>query len=190
VERSAEAPELGGDAEQQPSDECALTSTASDGGNTEILQAVESPHDAGASADQEAPSAPTIARPALADVLRVGSPVQEPFRQTIGILVVSATPQIVRRGQIVPLRLTRTILGRGLRANCLLDDSHVDDYHAVINQEERPQGSGFYVHAVEGSRLFVNDSPLESSRRLNSGDRLLLGRTELVFLEVGLKEAP
>jgi hypothetical protein len=188
LEASPTAPDTEGDA-RQAADESASTGCASDEGNTEALRTVVCREDSGAKVDQEVAAAPAVARQSLADVLRVGSPVREPFRQTIGILVVSATPQIVRRGQVMPLKLTRTILGRGPKASCLLDDSHVDDYHAVINQEVRPQGAGFYVYAVEGSTLCVNDSPLESSQRLNNGDRLLVGRTELIFLEVGLKEA-
>src|SRR5262245_59584644 len=81
VERLPAAPEPVGAVGQQRADKSALTSCASDGDSTEGLRTVESRDDSRASAGQEVPAALPIARQVLADVLRVGSPVQEPFRQ-------------------------------------------------------------------------------------------------------------
>jgi len=97
------------------------------------------------------------------------------------------TPHRVRLGQVFSLREAKTAMGRGRKVGCLLDDPLVDDFHAVVNYERRPDEAAFYLYAVSEKGLAVNGRPIGEGTRLRSGDRIRLGCTELVFFQAELK---
>lgn len=106
---------------------------------------------------------------------------------TAAFLVVVRTPRRARRGQIIPLREPRTIIGRGRTATCFLEDPQIDPSHGEVNYESRPEGLAFWVYPVSEKGLVVNGHRVREGTRLNSGDRLRVGDTELVFFQVELQ---
>jgi hypothetical protein len=114
------------------------------------------------------------------DVIRVGeSNVTTPLTQ-VGLVITVRTPQRVRLGQEA-----RTVLGRG-RVSCFVDDLGVADSHAVITCQGMEDSTGFCLHTCESAPIAVNGETPDRMVRLQSGDRIKLGDTELVFLEVPL----
>ena len=136
---------------------------------------------------------PKVAPPATADVtanklvevLRTGTGVSAPT-DVVALLVITETPQRVRRGQVITLREARTLVGRGRKAACLLDDPNVEDYHAVVNFERHEDGAGFFLHPVSTRGVEINGGSVYGAARLRSGDRVHLGATEMVFFQTDL----
>jgi predicted component of type VI protein secretion system len=108
---------------------------------------------------------------------------------TAAMLVIVQTPQPVRRGQVIPLKEAKTLVGRGRKVGCLLDDPQVDDFHAVLNCERHQDGTAFWVYPVSEKGLAVNGCWVREGTRLHSGDRIRVGGTELVFFQAELKGA-
>lgn len=125
-------------------------------------------------------------RSTLVQASRVGDGAVAPA-DTAAMLVIVQTPQAVRRGQVISLREAKTVLGRGRRAGCLLDDPQVDDFHAVVNYERRPDGAAFYLYPVSAKGVALNGRFASEVVRLHSGDRIRVGSTELVFFQAALK---
>ncbi len=111
-------------------------------------------------------------------------------KRVVALLVLVRTPQPVRRGQIIPLKKSKTIVGRGNQAGCFLDDGAVAEAHAYILCSERPGQCGFEWHAMAANTGRINGILASEGQRLRSGDRIELGESELVFFETELKGAP
>jgi len=119
----------------------------------------------------------------FARAMQQGQAATRPLDST-AMVVLARTPKRVRRGQVIPLKEARTVLGQGRGAGCLLDDPAVADYHAVITYESRPGESGYYLYP--GAGMKHNGQTPQVAVRLTSGDRLGIGASELVFLTVDL----
>jgi pSer/pThr/pTyr-binding forkhead associated (FHA) protein len=79
--------------------------------------------------------------------------------------------------RVVPVETTPFTIGRSAENHLQLADAHVSRKHAIIVQE----GDGWHVRDC-GSRFgtFVNSERV-TDRRLEPGDRILLGQTELLL---------
>ena len=132
------------------------------------------------------PAPPPAQRNLLVELTRVGSGVVAPS-DTAGLLLIVRTPRRVRRGQVFSLREARTVVGRGAKVGCLLDDSSVEEYHAVVSYERHEDEAAFFLHPISTRGAQLNGTPVESAgSRLRSGDRIGLGDTELVFFQADL----
>ena len=143
--------------------------------------------------DEVSQPAPIPAPPALppatplgfrrAELIRVGgADATQPLDRT-GFLVVAQTPQPVRLGQILPLKGARNVLGRGSGLGCFLDDPAAVELHAVITYQRQKNNVGFFLHSSTAA-VRLNGVPASDETRLASNDRITIGNTELVFLEV------
>jgi len=118
-----------------------------------------------------------------AELIRVGGTAATPPLDRIGFLVVVRTPQPVRLGQVVPLKDARNVLGRGSGLGCFLDDPGAAEFHAVITYQRQKNTAGFFLHSSTAA-VGLNGVPAAEQAQLESNDRITIGNTELVFLEV------
>jgi predicted component of type VI protein secretion system len=103
----------------------------------------------------------------------------------VGMIVTARTPQRLRLGQVTIIKNARTVIGRG-RADCFVDDPAVAEFHAVIVYQRVGNAFGFCLHTDVSATTSLNRRTSESVERLQSGDHIALGDTDLVFFEVTL----
>lgn len=130
-----------------------------------------------------APSSSTSVGFLRAELIRVGGTAATPPLDRTGLLVVVRTPQPVRLGQVVPLKDARNVLGRGSGLGCFLDDPGAAEFHAVITYQRQKNNTGFFLHSSSAA-VGLNGVPAAEQAQLASNDRITIGNTELVFLEV------
>lgn len=93
-----------------------------------------------------------------------------PSRRAKALLVVSG------RRVVVPPR--GAVLGRSRECDVVLDDSSVSRRHAQL----RPQGEKWTLEDMGSTNgVRVNGSPVRAPRVLQTGDRIELGSTEMLF---------
>lgn len=84
------------------------------------------------------------------------------------------------------LLAAQTFIGRASSNNLVLKDPYVSSRHLAI--ERKPEGI-FAEDLSSANGTKINGHPLESRRRLEDGDRLAIGRTELELRLTGGCEA-
>ena len=117
------------------------------------------------------------------ELIRIGSNRPSAPSGVVGLVVTARTPQRVRLGQVTVLHSARTVIGRG-RTNLFVDDPEVANLHAVITFEHIEQSIGFRLYSHNSAPVIVNGASVGELVQLTNGDRIALGSTELVFLEV------
>ncbi len=106
---------------------------------------------------------------------------REPVGGSLGLLVVRSGP---REGDIFKLDRPRSIVGRSLGVDVLVDDRHVSALHASIRCEHRPAG-GSYAFVIRDldsrNGTKVNGEAVAGELALSDGDVIRVGTTDLVF---------
>lgn len=82
------------------------------------------------------------------------------------------------QGRQIALGREQVSLGRGLRNSLRLADETVSRRHAVVDYEA---GSHVLVDLASTNGTYVNGKRVDERRRLKPGDRIVLGRTSLVY---------
>jgi hypothetical protein len=119
------------------------------------------------------------------ELIRIGGNRPSAPSGVVGLVVTARTPQRVRLGQVTVLHSARTVIGRG-RVNLFVDDPDVANVHAVITFEHGEQLAGFRLYTHNSAPVMVNGASVGELVLLASGDRIVIGATELVFLQVPL----
>ncbi|MHB9145423.1 MAG: FHA domain-containing protein [Symbiobacteriia bacterium] len=82
------------------------------------------------------------------------------------------------QGRQIALGRERVSVGRGLRNNLRLADETVSRRHAVVEYEA---GGHTLVDLSSTNGSYINGKRVGERRRLKPGDRIVLGRTSLVY---------
>ena len=105
-------------------------------------------------------------------------PEPEPAPAPVATAVPEAPPAIVRAGAAeYPLERGRLVIGRSRECDIRLADPNVSRKHAEVRQE----GSSFYVVDLDSTNGTEVNGRRARRARLQDGDTILLGSTELVF---------
>ena len=83
-----------------------------------------------------------------------------------------------RRGTILPLVFSETLLGRIDSNHIVVEDDSVSRVHARLRR--RPEGV-FVEDLASKAGTFVNGRRIEGSTRLQDGDQLVVGTVAFVF---------
>lgn len=90
-----------------------------------------------------------------------------------------------REGDVLPLEVGRTVLGRQV-GDVLLADSEVSSIHAIISYER----GGWYVMDLGSTNGVFVDEHVRLEARLRDGEEVRLGQTRLRFHLLGEGEPP
>ena len=117
----------------------------------------------------EAPAATMVYRPE-APLAEADGPPPEVVRERVTLTV---------DGRVVPLTTSRVVIGRSRECDVRVDDGDVSRRHCEVAQE----GSTAWTVADLGSTngTEVNGERIAGRQRLDDGDRITIGSTELVF---------
>lgn len=119
------------------------------------------------------------------EIVRVGeSGILTPTGR-VALTVTAQTPQRIRLGQITSLKASRSVIGRG-RVACFVDDPWVAEFHAVIVYRRSQEETGFFLYTTPSAMTKVNGVAPEGPVKLESMDRIEVGDSYLVFLDVPL----
>jgi pSer/pThr/pTyr-binding forkhead associated (FHA) protein len=84
---------------------------------------------------------------------------------------------LVIQGQRHELSARTTVLGRSREADIRIEDANISRRHAEIRHED---GAHWVVDLGSTNGIEVNGRRVDRAR-LSDGDRIVLGRTEVVF---------
>jgi hypothetical protein len=117
----------------------------------------------------EAPAATMIYRPPV-PLDEDSGPPPEVFREVVSLTV---------DGRVVPITSGRVVIGRSRECDIRVEDGNVSRRHAEVVQESP---TAWVVHDLGSTNgTEVNGSRVSKSTRLDDGDRITVGSTELVF---------
>ena len=95
-------------------------------------------------------------------------------------------PEVVRErvtltvgGRVVPLTTSRVVVGRSRECDIRVDDGNVSRRHCEVAQEGPTAWSVVDLGSTNGTE--VNGKRVSGKQRLDDGDRIVIGGTELVF---------
>lgn len=78
--------------------------------------------------------------------------------------------------EVVPLRTERIVVGRGGRANVIVDDVYVSDEHAEVLRDD----GGWTVRDLGSTNgTFLNGAKVSQPTALTAGDQIRVGKTRL-----------
>ena len=131
--------------------------------------AVPAPVPVPAPAVPEPPAAPMVYRP------------EEPLGEDDG-----PPPEVVRErmtltvdGRVLPLTSSRVVIGRSRECDVRVDDGNVSRRHCEVAQEGPTAWTVADLGSTNGTE--VNGKRIGGRQRLDDGDRITIGSTELVF---------
>ena len=106
---------------------------------------------------------------------------EEPLREDDG-----PPPEVVRErvtltvdGRVVPLTTSRVVIGRSRECDIRVDDGNVSRRHCEVAQTGPTAWSVGDLGSTNGTE--VNGRRISGKQRLDDGDRITIGGTELVF---------
>jgi len=124
-----------------------------------------------------APAAPMPEPPAATMVYRPETPLGEDD---------GPPPEVVRErvtltvdGRVVPLTTSRVVVGRSRECDIRVDDGNVSRRHCEVAQDGPTAWSVADLGSTNGTE--VNGRRVSGKQRLDDGDRITIGGTELVF---------
>jgi FHA domain-containing protein len=95
-------------------------------------------------------------------------------------------PEVVRErvtltvdGRVVPLTTSRVVIGRSRECDVRVDDGNVSRRHCEVAQEGPTAWTVADLGSTNGTE--VNGERIAARQRLDDGDRITIGSTELVF---------
>jgi predicted component of type VI protein secretion system len=123
------------------------------------------------------PAAPLPEPPAATMVYRPETPLGEND---------GPPPEVVRErvtltvdGRVVPLTTSRVVVGRSRECDIRVDDGNVSRRHCEVAQDGPTAWSVVDLGSTNGTE--VNGKRVSGKQRLDDGDRIVIGGTELVF---------
>ena len=153
----------------------------------------EEPHAAPAAVALPAPAVPEPAPPIVpqpAPVPVVTAPEPPPatmvYRPETPLTEDAPPPPVAREqitltvgGRVIPVNSSRVVLGRSRECDIRVDDANVSRRHVELVQESPTVWVVEDLGSTNGTQL--NGRPLTGRARLDDGDRIAIGSTELVF---------
>ena len=82
-------------------------------------------------------------------------------------------------GRVVPVTTSRVVIGRSRECDVRVDDGNVSRRHCEVAQESPTTWVVFDLGSTNGTE--VNGRKVSRRTRLDDGDRITVGGTELVF---------
>jgi hypothetical protein len=124
-----------------------------------------------------APPAPMVEPPAATMVYRPEAPLGEDDGPPAEVVREQVTLTV--DGRVVPLTAGRVVVGRSRECDVRVEDGNVSRRHFELVQESPTAWAVADLGSTNGTE--VNGRRVSGRRRLDDGDRITIGSTELVF---------
>jgi pSer/pThr/pTyr-binding forkhead associated (FHA) protein len=133
-----------------------------------------------AEAEPELPPAPPVpAAPAATMIYRPETPLAELEEDAAPPPVQRETVTLTVDGRVVPITSSRVVVGRSRECDVRIDDGNVSRRHCEVAQESPTAWVVADLGSTNGTE--VNGRKVSRRTRLDDGDRITVGGTELVF---------
>ena len=125
------------------------------------------------------PAPPVPAAPAATMIYRPETPLAELEEDAAPPPVQRETVTLTVDGRVVPITSSRVVVGRSRECDVRVDDGNVSRRHCEVAQESPTAWVVADLGSTNGTE--VNGRKVSRRTRLDDGDRITVGGTELVF---------